>query len=225
VFLVLVMAVALPHAQAARLTPFAPHGWTALGPALIICFFGFIGWENAAPVAGEVVNPRRTFPRAIGRGVATVGFLYLSMALTVVLVLPRDAAGSQQITAFATVLQIASGHALSQAGDMVAVVLLVLSMNAWTLATSRVVYSQAHTGLLVTAGTLAFPPFSGVSMLYAAAIAILAAGLEYSATWTAKRRNAATCRSAARPLTVPARCSTDVTITREETNERPSGHR
>ncbi len=259
-FLVLVMAVALPHAQAARLRPFAPHGWTALGPALIICFFGFIGWENAAPVAGEVVNPRRTFPRAILRGVATVGFLYLSMALTVVLVLPRDTAGSQQITAFSTLLQIASGHGLSQVGDMVAVVLLVLSMNAWVLGTSRVVYSQARTGLLprrlarvsgrgnvpraallallagyavpvgalvlsgrdestlitassaaflliflisflaagrllegrtirwcirlVTAGTLAFLPFSGVSMLYAAVIAILAAGLEYSVTWT-----------------------------------------
>jgi amino acid efflux transporter len=70
------------------------------------------------------------------------------MALTVVLVLPRDTTGSQQITAFSTLLQIASGHALSQAGDMVAVVLLVLSMNAWTLGTSRVVYSQARTGLL-----------------------------------------------------------------------------
>jgi amino acid efflux transporter len=260
VFLVLVMAAALPHAQAARLRPFAPHGWTALGPALIICFFGFIGWENAAPVAGEVVNPRRTFPRAILRGVATVGFLYLSMALTVVLVLPRNAADSQQIAAFSTLLQIASGHALSQVGDVVAVVLLVLSMNAWTLGTSRVVSSQARTGLLpsrlarvsgrgnapraalfallggyavpvgalvlsgrdestlitassaaflliflisflaagrllegktirwyirlVTAGTLAFLPFSGVSMLYAAVIAILTAGLEYSVAWT-----------------------------------------
>ena len=148
VFLVLVMAVALPQAQTARLRPFAPHGWTALGPALIICFFGFIGWENAAPVAEEVINPRRTFPRAILRGVATVGFLYLSMALTVVLVLPRDTTDSQQITAFSTLLQIASGHGLSQVGDMVAVVLLVLSMNAWVLGTSRVVYSQARTGLL-----------------------------------------------------------------------------
>jgi hypothetical protein len=37
---------------------------------------------------------------------------------------------------------------------------------------------------LVTAGTLALLPFSGVSMLYAAVIAILAAGLEYPVTWT-----------------------------------------
>ncbi len=255
-FLVLVMAVALPHAQAARLRPFAPHGWTALGTALIICFFGFIGWENAAPVAEEVINPRRTFPRAIGRGVAIVGFLYLSMALTVVLVLPRDTASSQQITAFSTLLKIASGHSLSRVGDIVAVVLLVLSMNAWVLGTSRVVYSQARTGLLprrlaqvsgrgnapraallallagycvpvgalalsgrdegtlitassaaflliflisflaagrllegrairlcirfATLGTLAFLPFSGISLLYALVIAILAVVLEYS---------------------------------------------
>src|SRR5260370_26268361 len=138
----------MPQWQAARLRPFAPLCWTALCPALIICFFGFIGWENAAPVAEEVVNPHRTFPRAILRGVATVGFLYLSMALTVVLVLPRDTTDSQQITAFSTLLRIASGHALSQVGDMVAGVRLLLSMNAWVLGTSRVVYSQARTGLL-----------------------------------------------------------------------------
>jgi amino acid efflux transporter len=203
------------------------------------------------------------------------------MALTVVLVLPRDTTGSQQITAFSTLLQIASGHALSQAGDMVAVVLLVLSMNAWTLGTSRVVYSQARTGLLpsrlarvsgrgnapraallallagyavpvaalmlsgrdestlitassaaflliflisflaaerllegrtirwcirlVTAGTLAFLPFSGVSMLYAAVIAILAAALEHSATWTRQAAKRSHLPVSRRPLTIPAR--------------------
>ncbi len=147
-FLLLVMAVALPHAEPARLTPFAPHGWTAMGAALAICFFGFIGWENAAPVAEEVLNPGRTFPRAILGGVVIVGFLYLSMALTVLLVLPANTASSEQITAFATLLKIASGHSLWQVGDIVAVVLLVLSLNAWVLGTSRVVYSQARAGLL-----------------------------------------------------------------------------
>lgn len=66
-FLIVVIAVALPHGDSARLTPVAPDGWTTLDPALLVCFFGFIGWENAAPVAEEVVDPRRTFPKAIPR--------------------------------------------------------------------------------------------------------------------------------------------------------------
>lgn len=89
-FLVIVMVIAMPEADAANLDPVAPHGWLALGQALIICFFGFIGWENAAPVAEEVVDPHRTFPRAIFLAVFGVGALYLAMAVTVTLVLPPE---------------------------------------------------------------------------------------------------------------------------------------
>lgn len=147
-FLVLVMLVALPHADASNLSPFASHGWRALGSALIICFFGFIGWENAAPVAEEVVDPAKTFPRAILVAVLLVGGLYVAMALTVVLVVPESVGSAEKITAFSTLLEIASGRRLAQAGNLVAVVLLVLATNAWVLGTSRVVYSAARDGLL-----------------------------------------------------------------------------
>ena len=150
-FLVLVMVIALPHAHAGNLTPFAPQGWLALGQALIICFFGFIGWENAAPVAEEVADPPRTFPKAIFWAVLSVGALYFAMALTVVLVLPSSGSNGQQITAFSTLLKVASGREVSQVGNVVAVVLLMLAANAWALGTSRVIYSSARDGLLPSA--------------------------------------------------------------------------
>jgi amino acid efflux transporter len=152
-FLVTVIVVALPDADTAHLHPVAPHGWSALGQALTICFFGFIGWENAAPVAEEVVDPRRTYPRAILAAVLAVGGLYLAMAATVLLVLPPVAAEGKQITAFTTLLEVASGRSVATAGNVVAIVLLVLATNAWVLGTSRVIYATAHDGLLPRALT------------------------------------------------------------------------
>ncbi|OLF11289.1 APC family permease [Actinophytocola xanthii] len=150
-FLVVVMVISLPHADPANLQPVAPHGWLAAGQALIICFFGFIGWENAAPVAEEVVEPRRTYPRAILWAVLAVGALYLAMSVTVVLVLPAGATEGSQITAFATLLQVASGREVALVGNVVAIVLLLLASNAWVMGTSRVVYSAARDGMLPSA--------------------------------------------------------------------------
>jgi amino acid efflux transporter len=147
-FIVIVMAISMPKAEAAHLEPVAPHGWLALGEALIICFFGFIGWENAAPVAEEVVDPRRTYRKAILWAVLAVGALYMTMSVTVVLVLPPGAADGEQITAFATLLQVVGGPEASRIGNVVAVVLLLLATNVWVLGTSRVIYSTARDGLL-----------------------------------------------------------------------------
>lgn len=147
-FLVVVMAVSIPKADLSNLQPVAPHGWGSLGLAFSICFLGFIGWENAAPVAEEVIDPKRTFRKAILLSVLAVGLLYLAMAVTIVLVLPDGASEGEQIIAFATLLQVASGAQVAQVGNVVAVVLLLLTTNAWVLGTSRVVYSIARRGCL-----------------------------------------------------------------------------
>jgi amino acid transporter len=42
--LVAAALVSLPAADPARLTPFAPHGWRAVGSAILTCFFSFFGW-------------------------------------------------------------------------------------------------------------------------------------------------------------------------------------
>lgn len=147
-FLLVVIILSMPHATSESMDPIAPNGWLSLGTALIICFYGFVGWENAAPVAEEVIEPAKTYPKAIFWAVVGVGALYFAMALAVVLVLPGRAPGGMQITAFATLLQVATGREVSQIGNVVALVLLILAMNAWVLGTSRVIYSSARDGLL-----------------------------------------------------------------------------
>ncbi|MFH8612859.1 APC family permease [Streptomyces sp. NPDC018029] len=148
--LAFVICLALPQGDYTRLAPFAPHGWGALGSTLLICFFGFIGWENAAPVAEEVRDPGRTFPKGILYAVCCVGLLYFAMAFTVSVALPETSAGQSDLTAFVRLLEAATGSGLRSAGYLVAGILLLLTTNAWCLGTSRVVFALARDGLLPT---------------------------------------------------------------------------
>jgi len=148
--LVVVICLALPRGEYTRLAPFAPHGWGSLGSALLICFFGFIGWENAAPVAEEVRDPARSFPRGILIAVGCVGSLYFAMAFTVAVALPDTGGDRSDLTAFVQLLHVATGADLRSGGYLVAGVLLFLTTNAWCLGTSRVVFALARDGVLPT---------------------------------------------------------------------------
>ncbi|MGW2815795.1 APC family permease [Streptomyces sp. NPDC001415] len=143
-----IIVLALPQGSPAQLSPFAPHGWGVLGDCLLICFFGFIGWENAAPIAEEVRDPGRTFPRGILCAVCVVGVLYFAMALTVALTLPSDRNTEEGLTGFTRLLRTATGADHSTVGYLVASVLLVLTTNAWCLGTSRVVFALAREGII-----------------------------------------------------------------------------
>ncbi|MEU3557333.1 APC family permease [Streptomyces fragilis] len=83
----------LPHADTANLRPFAPHGWSAVGPAAALLVFCFAGWEAVAHLAGEFRRPDRDLPRATGAAVVIVGVVYLAAAFAVIAVL-GPAAGS-----------------------------------------------------------------------------------------------------------------------------------
>ena len=65
----------------------------ALAQAAALMFFAFAGYARVATLGEEVVEPRRTIPRAILLALAVVSALYL--ALSVVLVLVGPAPGAQ----------------------------------------------------------------------------------------------------------------------------------
>ncbi|WP_151774168.1 APC family permease [Streptomyces abyssomicinicus] len=84
----------LPHATTANLRPFAPHGWSAIGPAAALLVFCFAGWEAVAHLAGEFRRPDRDLPRATAAAVVIVGIVYLAAAFAVITVLGPSAARS-----------------------------------------------------------------------------------------------------------------------------------
>ena len=51
------------------------------------------GFENAANVAEETINPPKTFPRALVGGMLTAGVIYVLVAMTAALTVPIDDAG------------------------------------------------------------------------------------------------------------------------------------
>lgn len=141
------VVLAAPAMSASRLTPFAPHGWPAVGTSAVIAFFSFLGWENVSTVAEEVRDPARAFRRAIRYAVPTVGLVYVVVAAACLLV-PRPAPGTMVLSAL---LGARGAGIAGAAGDLIAVLIVVVATNSWVLGASRLTLAAARQGLLPAA--------------------------------------------------------------------------
>ena len=68
----------------------------ALASALVLAFFSFGGWWEAAKLAGEVREPQKALPRALVFGVGAVTLLYLAASAVFLYLVPTSAAGSDE---------------------------------------------------------------------------------------------------------------------------------
>jgi amino acid efflux transporter len=131
VLVVLAVAAAagsLPHARAANWTPFAPHGWTAIGTASTVLMLSFVGWEAIAPMTARLRSPNRQLPRVIALAFVITSVVYLALAGATVGVLGQ-AAGSA--TPVADLLRIGIGQAGALAAAVAAVALTLAATNAY----------------------------------------------------------------------------------------------
>ena len=140
------IVVALPHAQPASLTPFAPNGWAAVGAAAAVLVWGFAGWEAVASLAADYRRPRRDVPRAAAVAVAVVGVLYLGLAVTSLLVL-GPATGSSQAP-LSDLLALGLGESARVVTAVAAVLLTLGAMNAYFAGASRLGAALARDGAL-----------------------------------------------------------------------------
>jgi amino acid efflux transporter len=143
--LITVAAVSAPAADTARLTPFAPNGWWAVGAAIVVCFFSFFGWENVAHAAEEVRDPERSYPRAALVAASGLGLLYCTLALMLALVVPADAATDKNAV-LSAMLEFSHGETAARIGAALAVALLVITTNAWVLGASRLLFAMSRDG-------------------------------------------------------------------------------
>lgn len=171
--LAVAIALATPHLAVGRLTPFAPAGWTALGPATVIALFSFLGWENVSTIAEEVRDPQRTYRRAIRYAVPLVGALYLAVAVAFLLV--DHPAGDPVV--LSALLRAPFGAAGAAAGDVLGLGIIMAAANAWVLGASRLVVSAARRRLLpaALAGTtrragVPVPALRALAVCYAAVL-------------------------------------------------------
>jgi amino acid efflux transporter len=140
------IVVALPHADPASLTPFAPHGWSAIGAAAAVLVWGFAGWEAVASLAGDYRRPERDVPRATAVAVAVVGVLYLGLATTSLLVL-GPAAGTSRAP-LSDLLALGVGEGARVVTAVAALLLTLGAMNAYFAGGSRLGAALARDGAL-----------------------------------------------------------------------------
>lgn len=94
---VLVVVVALAvggsaaSAHAANWTPFAPHGWGAIGSAAAALMMSFVGWEAVAPLTTRFRDPARQLPKVIAIAFVATAVIYLALAAATVSVLGPNA--------------------------------------------------------------------------------------------------------------------------------------
>jgi amino acid efflux transporter len=138
------VAVALPSRATHNWTPFAPHGWWAIGTAANILVWLFVGWEAMAQLAGDFRDPERDLPRAMALAFVVVTVLYVGLAAATIAV----TAGSGSKVPLADLISVGFGRAGRDATAVLAVALTMGTMNVYTGSMAKLGASLAQEGAL-----------------------------------------------------------------------------
>lgn len=134
----------------------APTSWLL---ALIPVMFTYSGWNAAAYMAEEIRHPGRNVPLALAVGTGAVIFIYLSLNVLFLYVIPIG----ELATIKGSVLDVVGDRLLGErAGDVMGVVSIVsiaAGINAWTFAGPRVYYAMARDGVFFPATARVHPRF------------------------------------------------------------------
>ena len=138
------VGVALPSRGGDNWTPFAPHGWWAVGEAASILMWLFIGWEAMAQLAGEFRRPERDLPRAMALAFGVVTALYVGLAVAAVAV----ASGGSSKVPLADLVAVGFGRAGRDATAVLAVALTMGTMNVYMGGAAKLAAALAQEGAL-----------------------------------------------------------------------------
>lgn len=112
----------------------------AIVSGVALAFFAMTGFENAANVAEETINPSKTFPRALIGGMITAGVIYVIVAMTSALVVPIDTLAA----APAALLEVVRAGILPVPVGMMIILFALIAMTAITNTTLVAVVTQSR---------------------------------------------------------------------------------
>ena len=138
------ISVALPARGGDNWSPFAPHGWWAVGTAANLLVWHFIGWEAMAQLAGEFRDPERDIPRAVAAAFGVIVVLYLGLAAATVAV----TSGTTSTVPLADLLEVGFGEAGRTATVGLALALTLGTMNVYYAAGAKLAGALARDGAL-----------------------------------------------------------------------------
>jgi amino acid transporter len=154
--LILIVLILLPVHIGLRLDTSQFHlkgiSFGALGPALVLSIFSFVGFEGATTLGGEVRDPLRTIPRAVLQCALLAGGFFMLCAYSEVLGFRGQPDALSNSTSPLHMLA-AKAHVspLGVAIDCGAFVSMFACVLACATAAARVLLRMAHDGLLPTA--------------------------------------------------------------------------
>lgn len=140
------------HGSWSHFTPFvaqragsAPLA-AALAGGMVSAFFSFAGWWDTAKLAGEVKDPGRTLPRALGIGVLIVTVVYVLTSAVFLYLVPLEQVTSGE--AFAAQAGAAIfGTAGARIFSGIVILSVLTSLAAYLMVAPRVYYAMAKDGL------------------------------------------------------------------------------
>lgn len=132
------------------------RGWSAFGAAMIAALWAYDGWNNLPMVAGEVKNPSRNLPIALGLGVLSILIIYLFIHLAYFYALPFSEILTSNSKFFPDALPVAtkaSSNFLGKSGFLVLGFAFAFSavgaMNGSILTCARVPFAMARDGMFI----------------------------------------------------------------------------
>ena len=149
-FLLIVGAPALGKGDLAHFRPESPVSWSAAVPALavglIFVMFSYSGWNAAAYIGEEILDPERNLPRSLMLGTLVVAVIYLGLNVVYLYALPLEhMKGVLRIGEMAT-----QRLFVAQAAPFLNLLFLATilgSMSAMTIAGPRIYFAMARDGL------------------------------------------------------------------------------
>ena len=156
---------------------------SALGPALVLSMFSFVGFESATTLGGEAREPLKTIPRAVIQCAILAGVFFMLCYYSEVLGFRGEPSQLSDSTSPLHLLATKAGISpLGVAIDVGAFVSMFACVLACTTAAARVLMKMAHGNLLPTAlertsrrhGTpgIAIAISAGVMLLSTAALSL-----------------------------------------------------
>ena len=112
----------------------------AIVAGVALAFFAMTGFENAANVAEETINPSKTFPRALIGGMLAAGAIYVLVAMSAALVVPVDTLAGAE----AALLEVVRAGVLPGSVEVLLKVFAVIAMIAITNTTLVSVVTQSR---------------------------------------------------------------------------------
>lgn len=151
VIVVGIIVVAKGDADFGVLTDFDPGEGNSTILAIVagvaLGFFAMTGFENAANIAEECTEPRRTFPKALIGGMVGAGLIYVAVSVAAALSLPIPELAESD----APLLDVVESGVLPLPAGVITIVFALIAMTAITNTTlvavvtqSRILYGMAN---------------------------------------------------------------------------------